>query len=171
MKQESIVLEDITAPKAKQRLLELPKRYRNYIPKDEQGKWRIDHMSDNKGTVHFMVLDTQADVSKGNSKPECPVFQATLEQQEADVFLNWKQKWQTSTLVLGLIYAVLTLAILAGGIYFMIVQNWLSGIACLCAFLIAAVMILVYLIQGAKRNARARHIFLEIIEKNFTVAE
>ena len=171
MKQESIVLKNINAAKAKQRLLELPKRYRNYIPKDSQSKWRIDYMNEEKDTLSFMVLDTKSDIPKGNHKPECPVFRATMEQQEADVCLCLQQKWQTSTLVLGLIYAILTLVMLAGGIYFMIVQNWISGIACLCAFLIAAVMILVYLIRGAKHNARAKQVFVEILGKNFTVAE
>ena len=171
MKRENTILKDITDAKARQRLLELPKRYRNYIPKDGQSKWRIDYMTEEKDVISFMVLDTKADVPKGNHKPECPVFTATVEQQEADTCLNWQQKWQSSTLVLGLIYAVLTLAILAGGIYFMIIQNWISGIACLCAFAIAAVMILVYLIQGAKHNTRAKQVFVEILGKNFHVEE
>lgn len=171
MKRENTILKDITDAKARQRLLELPKRYRNYIPKDGQSKWRIDYMTEEKDVISFMVLDTKADVPKGNHKPECPVFYATLEQQEEDVHLSWQQKRQPMVLALGLIYGLLTLAILAAAVYFLVVTNWISGIACLCAFAIAAVMILVYLIQGAKHNARAKQVFVEILGKNFHVEE
>ena len=170
-KNTNVLLTDITAGKVLQKLQTMPNRYRNYTPREGKGNWRVDHMSKDKETLSFMLIDSKFDAPRANAKPECPVFHVTLEQQGEDVRLNYRHKWQPRVVILAAVYGLLTLAVLLAGIYFLVATNWISGIACMCTFLAAAVMILVYLIRLTKHNALTRKVFEEIIAKNFSVEE
>ena len=166
-KKIDLLIKNMNAGKARQKIVSMPSRYRNYVPKNGEGNWRIAHMSEKQGKLQFMLVDKKFDKPQANAMPECPVFHATVEQQGEDVRFTCQQKWQTNTMVLGILYAVLTLAILGGGIYFLAVSNWVSGIACMVAFAVAAAMMVVYLVRLAKHNALTCQVLKEILSKNF----
>lgn len=166
-----VVAKDVTVDIVESVLLDFPRRYKHYYVKNSKSIWNCNFIKRDNENIVLQLVDKNFEPPKGNVKSDAPIFYISFEQSDKDVLIKYHLQWKKWKRVFVSVISILCALICLMYLFYAITNPVLDEFILLGLWLLAPLMLIVWMIKNKKHDDLTMCTFIELLNKNFKIVD